>query len=177
MRGAGANGEAHSSSHYGRWLLWYFSLSIRVGGGRGANPRGGPGACSTFQHFHPSSLHPHLPQPSSCPSLPPPPPPQQRSLPCFSSDSSPSDCYYSPFLLRSITPSPTLSPTSITSHTHTHTHPSMHNSQHFPCALPFLHPSWEAALDSQMSRACQKLLLTFQFAVLFPSLLPLAALC
>lgn len=38
-----------------------------------------------------------------------------------------------------------------------------------PRSLPFLHFSWEAALDSQMSLACQKLLLTFQFSVFFSS--------
>lgn len=37
--------EAHSSSHYERWLLWYFCLSISGGGGGwGEIPQGGVGA-------------------------------------------------------------------------------------------------------------------------------------
>lgn len=153
----GPVGEAHSSSHYGRWLLWYFSLSISGGGGGwGEIPRGGAGL------GRPSSIF-----------LPPPPPPW-TSLPCFSSDSSPSDCYYSPFFLSSITLSSTLSAPSITSSI------SLSLSHHprstfsvLPSLSSFLHFSREAALDSQMSLACQKLLLTFQFSGVFS----LAALC
>lgn len=37
-----------------------------------------------------------------------------------------------------------------------------------PSLSSFLHFSREAALDSQMSLACQKLLLTFQFSIFFP---------
>ena len=105
-------------------------------------------------------------------SLSSPSPPSWTSLPSVSSDSSPPDCYYSPFFLPSITLSSTLSAPSITSSiscqfsiSHARRPPSTFSVR--PSLSSFLHFSGEAAPDSQMSPACQKLLLTFQFSVFF----------
>lgn len=91
--------------------------------------------------------------------------------PPSSSPPSPRLPLYLPPLLHlpslSNSPSLTLSGTHITHTTHT-THTILPlDSQYVPHSLPFLHFSWEAAPDSQMSLACQKLLLTFQFSGVF----------
>lgn len=72
----GPVGEAHSSSHYGRWLLWYFRLSISGGGWEGGGrwgeiPRGGLGLLPSFLHLSPHlRSHPLLPLGRPCPASP-----------------------------------------------------------------------------------------------------------
>lgn len=60
-----------------------------------------------------------------------------------------------------------LSPILNLSLSHKHTHHSPSPFWTLPSLSSFLHFSREAALDSQKSLACQKLLLTFQFSVFF----------
>lgn len=159
----GLVGEAHSSSHYGRWLLRYFRLSISGGtGGWGEIPKGGP-VLGCLTHTPPpgcshsaSPLTAHLVTTITPPSSSPPSPRLPLYLPPL---------LHLPSLSNS--PSLTLSGTHITHTTHT-THTILPlDSQYVPHSLPFLHFSWEAAPDSQMSLACQKLLLTFQFSGVF----------
>lgn len=75
----GLVGEAHSSSHYRRWLLWYFSLSISGGGGGGggctAIPRGGPWLVRPSSILTPPTTTliadpPFLPHGRPCPASP-----------------------------------------------------------------------------------------------------------
>lgn len=153
----GLVGEAHSSSHYRRWLLWYFSLSISGGGGEwGEIPKGRLGL------GHLSSIsHPFLPLACPCPASPLTvhllttitPPSSSPPLPCL------------PLYLPPLLHLPSLSNSLSLSHTHTHQPPSPFSV--LPSLSSFLHFSREAALDSQKSLACQKLLLTFQFSVFF----------
>lgn len=93
------------------------------------------------------------------------------------SSSLPSDCLplYLPLLLHLLSLANSLSPSP---HTHTHTD-TLHPPSSFsvlPSLSSLLHFSGEAAPDSLMSPACQKLLLTFQFKGFFLSLLSADAL-